>query len=1389
MEKTELEGFCLSPQQRRIWKLQMGSGTYRAQCAVAIKGDLDPSVLKHAALRVISRHDSLRLTFQRCAEMKVPLQTVADTANLIWQEIRHAESASAGQSAPIDDLFEQERSRPFSYEHGPLLHATLISVSANEHVLLIALPALCSDSKSLENLTREIAFAYAAIVNGNELTEEPMQFARVAEWQNDLLEGEDDEETREFWRRQDCLPADFLKLPFETKAPSAREFAPKSINRTVDAALVAKLEKVASTYDASPDIVLHAVWHAVLSKLTGETRIITGNVYDGREYEILQDALGLYAKYLPAESRVDESFHLTEIIRQLKESTQETFDRHESFIWRERATGDDGGYPAAAFEFTSKPANPVAAGVTFSIARQSVCWDRFKIKLSCVHSDADWQIDFYYDDQLMSATEIERLADQYLVALRCTADNPETSIADLNVTSETAAHSLLAEFNQTDAPYPSEKCVHQLIEEQVERTPDAPAVAFESQQLSYRDLNARANQLAHRLQWLGVKAETNVALCVERSVDLIVGLLGIMKAGGTYVPLDPSQPIERLAFMVEETRPHAMVTQSSVAGRFPAFAGSVVNLDTDWEVISRENTQNPASDATSSNLVYVILTSGSTGRPKGVAVEHKQLVNYVTSITERLAVPPGASFAMVSTISADLGNTSIFPSLLTGGCLHILSHERTADPNALADYFSRNPIDVLKIVPSHLEGLLGASFPENVLPRRCLVLGGESSRWQLIERIQNLAPNCRILNHYGPSETTVGVLTHRVSGRDEAEAYQTVPLSLPVANARIYLLDSQMQPSPFWIAGEIYIGGDCVARGYVDRPELTADRFVPDPFSRQPGARLYRTGDKARRLSGGQIEFLGRLDHQVKIRGYRVELGEVEAVLREHPGVKETVVAAREDQSGELRLAAYIVPEARYAAKIEGKPRYQLANGLAVVNQNRGETDYLCHEIFEAQTYFRYGIQLPEEACVFDIGANIGFFSIFVALHRPKARIYTFEPMASTFEVLKLNASLYAPNAKPFQIGISDREKLEAFTFYPRHTMMSGVAEYANPDEEVEVVKRFMKNAQHSGDENMGVLLQNVDNLLDGRFEGEQQQVRLRSLSDVMREEGVTHIDLLKIDVQRAELDVLNGIDEDDWEKIDQISMELHDGEGWETEGRVGQIKAILESHGFKAVAEQDELLEGTDRWSLYAIRNVDNDPDIAERQRQADCRLPEIEIQPRILTSVDLRDFMKDRLPDYMVPPAFILMEELPLTRNGKIDRRALPDPDKAQAESAKPFVAPRTPVEAAACNIFADVLNLEQVGIDDNFFDLGGHSLLVMLAISRMQEVFQIDLPVRTLFEEPTPEGMARQITLAQDQQELTGSSAHAIPRRSRDIDAQLDELGRLTQDEAQALLNVKL
>jgi len=880
-------------------------------------------------------------------------------------------------------------------------------------------------------------------------------------------------------------------------------------------------------------------------------------------------------------------------------------------------------------------------------------------------------------------------------------------------------------------------CLQQLIEAQVDRTPDHVALVFEGQRLTYRELDHRANQLAHRLRGLGVGPDVRVGLFVERSLEMVTGILGILKAGGAYVPIDAAYPPERIAFMLADAGVTSLLTQQSLQARLPSDAPSVLCLDAfDWT--AADGPGRGAARARPDNLAYVIYTSGSTGRPKGVCIEHRNIVNYVLGVSERLRLEAGMKHATVSTIAADLGNTVIFPALATGGSLHVISQQRAEDQALLSEYFRREQIDVLKIVPSHLAALQTGHNPEHVMPRARLILGGEASRLNWIERLRTLSPTCEIYNHYGPTETTVGALTYHVGSQLPTTRSGTLPLGTPLPNTTVSILDAAGQPAPVGEQGELCIGGSGVGRGYLNRPDLTAEKFVADPFNPDSGGRLYRTGDVARYLPDGTVEFCGRIDDQVKLHGYRIELGEIEGMLREHRGIRDAVVRLCEDETGGKRLVGYVVPKRARQALWDCKTLHVLPDGTPVAHLNKNETDYIYHEIFVLQAYLRHGVTIRDGDCIVDAGANIGLFTVFASRLARDLRVFSFEPNPAAFACLKANASAWGTGVKCLPLGLSRENRTADLTFFEGLSLLSGF--YADAATEREVVKNYVFNQQAESLPSEQFAAE-VGAVIDNRLRAKTVTAQLRTLSSFIAEQGLDRIDLLKINVEKSELDVLRGLAPADWPKVRQLVIEVDQRENLEP------ITTMLEGHGFDVLVEQDPLLRKTDLCYVYAIRRSSDGASRLAREQPADGQARAVlPLDGEVLTPATLRAHLKARVPQYMIPSAFVLMDGFPLTSNGKIDRHALPAVSPETLPPARDVGRPLTETEQALAAVWTDLLKVESVGVDDDFFDLGGHSLLAIKAVSRIRDVFQVDVQTRALFENPTLGALARLVADAQ-------------------------------------------
>ena len=1041
MALNKLEGFRLSAQQRYLWSLQQAAGSAPALLLsmISIEGELRPEILERALADVVTRHEILRTTFQRPPGIKTPFQVISEEAQFEWQSHDLSDFNQEDLATKLETCWLTERSRPFDLQCGPLLRARLYRLSREHHTLLISVSALCADSVTVLNLLKEIGTSYELILDGGEFAAEPLQYADFAEWHNELLESPDEhaDEGRNYWQELMAQQVSPLSLPLEKARTTEQTFPSQPVSIDFDANCIANLESLAREHKTSIQVVLFACWQALAWRLTNESQVVIFNLSDGRKLDDLHEAIGAYAEYLPVACRC-ENVSFATLLEAARVALSYTHEWQEYF---DPSSFLEAAKVSVAFDFAEQHAATEHAGIKLSLTRHENRVDQWKLRLSCFRSRGSIRTELLYDPRYFDRETVARYAGYFtrLISRIDTAAN----VGNIDILNQDERRQLLVDINRTALEFSEAKCIHHLFEEQAARTPAAPALVCSDRALTYAELNAHANRLAHLLRRREFAPNTCAAICMDRSAETIIALLAILKAGGAYVPLNPKHPAARLSSQLAQSNVSTLITNGVTPHESIEFDGEVIDLDRDRQLLLTEPEINPSWVNCSADLAYVIYTSGSSGLPKGVAVDHRALVNYTQFILRRLHVTEPLHFATVSTITADLGNTCIFPALVSGGCLHLISYDVAMEPALFSTYVAKRPIDVLKIVPSHLSALLAAEPHGDILPRKYLILGGEALSWELVDRIFETKPAFELINHYGPTETTVGSLTFAVKPHAASSTHSlTAAIGQPIDNTQVYILDPQLNVVPIGVSGQLHIGGAGLSWGYLNQPMETAARFVPNPFSNEPGARLYRTGDMARYLPDQNIEFLGRIDDQVKVRGFRVELREIEVALLKHDKVREAVVIAAAGTREKQRLVGYVV----------------------------------------------------------------------------------------------------ASGSKP------------------------------------------------------------------------------------------------------------PGVDE--------------------------------------------------------------------------------------------LRNFLGQLLPEYMIPAHFIFFKTLPLTANGKIDRARLPTPEDARPDLEQVFVAPRTAVEKQLVGIWVEFLKFDEVGVYDNFFELGGHSLLATQVVSRIRKTFNCDMFLRTLFESPTIAQLAAQI-----------------------------------------------
>jgi amino acid adenylation domain-containing protein len=909
-KETVIQGYRISPQQKRLWLLQQSTKSlaFRSQVAILIEGQTDTMALKQALKIVIARNEILRTTFHRPYGLTVPIQVIASGET--WSNSEHdlCDLEREQQREQIQAILLKDARAPLHYEGGFLGFISFIRLSAHELLLGITLPSLCADSIALVNIVREFVDSYAALASSEQLPEATVQYVSASEWVNDLIESEDYEVGKEFWAKRIPRGLSDVALPFARDRSIGEAFEPECIGTVISSNETLKTQAVASRSGGSMRAFLLACWSVLLARLTGQMRSLIGVMFDGRNDEMMSSSLGLFARYLPIQPILDDSMRFTDLSRQMYGAINEIEGWQDWFTWDqiEGLAFDeiDNLFFPLCFDYEEHPEDSYhVAGTTFKISSRHACVDRFELRLRCVLSGENIAVNIYYNASLYANAEIALLLGRFLALIRNSCSDPESPISDLNLLTERERERLLVDFNTARTDVQHGCCIHQLFEEQVERTPDAIAVAYGDGCLTYADLNRRANQLSRLLCREGVKGEDLVPICLDRSMEMVMSLIGVMKAGAAYVPIDPGYPLERLAFMLEDTKSQLLVTQSKFVKDLPAKKVKHICLDADWDGICAEDDRNLHNRGLPNGLAYMIYTSGSTGKPKGVMVEHRSPISLLAALGH--AIQAGISGPrLVASLNAPIAfdaSVQQLVLLLQGHTLRIIPQDIRTDGESLLAYLVATAVDVFDCTPSQLEILLRAGLVDGDLPTPAILLvAGEAIErgvWETLAR----AHRPRFYNIYGPTECSVDATFCLVNGSTDRPN-----IGKPLANYRTYLLDSQMRPVPVGAKGELYIGGSGVARGYLRQSQLTAERFTPDPYSID-GARLYKTGDIGRYMLDGRIEFLGRTDGQVKIRGHRIELGEIESSLAEHPLLRQCIVVVREDQPGDKRIVAYVV--------------------------------------------------------------------------------------------------------------------------------------------------------------------------------------------------------------------------------------------------------------------------------------------------------------------------------------------------------------------------------------------------------------------------------------------------------------------------------------------------
>ena len=932
--RSDLEQIPLSFAQQRMWVLdQMDPGTYinNVSRALSLSGPLDVAALERSLDEILRRHDALRTTFPLIDGNPVQVIAPHQARPLPVVDLRDVQECERRDRARR--LAMDEFRRTFDLSGGPLLRAALLRLEEKEHVLLVTMHHIVSDGWSMGVLFREMALLYEAFSGGkpSSLTELSIQYADFSQWQRRWLQGEVLERQLSYWKRQLEGELPVLELPTDRPRPPVQTYNGAACSLMLPRELSESLKALSRKEEVTLFMILLAAYQVLLHRYSGKDDILVGTPIANRNHPGIEGLIGLFVNTLVLRTDLSGAPGFLELLGRIRETALGAYEHQdlpfEKLVEEMRPERDVSRTPMfqTMFQLRNIPKKtPHFPGLEFHDFDVPVQTANFDLSVDITEEDEGLFCLFEYNTDMFDHDTVRRMLGHYQTLLAGIAADPERKVSMLPLLTDPERNQVLVEWNDTQSDFPEDRCVHQLFEAQVERTPAAVAVWFAGKASTYRDLNARANRLAGHLKERGVGPDVMVGICMERSMEMLVGILGVLKAGGAYVPLDPRSPKDRLGFMLEDIRTPVLLTQEKLLGALPSKCPEVVCVDSEWDVLARQSEENPVGGARPENLAYVIYTSGSTGTPKGVMISHRALCNNIVWAQGMYRISPSDSVLQVASFCFDASVSEIFLPLLSGAKLVMALPRMQYDGKELLKLVAEQEVTTVQLVPPLLRVLLEEKGFRNCHGLRRVICGGETMPVDLQDRFFETVP-AELYNIYGPTETTIDA-TYWVCRRGEGR--RNVPIGRPIANFQAYVLDRNLQPVPVGVPGELCIGGAGLARGYLNSPDLTEEKFIPNPFCGETGGRIYRTGDLVRYLPDGNIEYLDRIDNQVKIRGYRVELGEIEAALRAHPKVDDAVVLVKGDGDDGKRLVAYLVPKGRSASPPDGEVREYLKMNL-----------------------------------------------------------------------------------------------------------------------------------------------------------------------------------------------------------------------------------------------------------------------------------------------------------------------------------------------------------------------------------------------------------------------------------------------------------------------------
>ena len=856
----------LSFAQERLWFLDQLEGqnaTYNIPGMLRITGNLQVTALEQALREIVNRHEVLRTNFKSVNGTPIQVIDSLKTFTLTIEDWQHLNKTEAD----IQLFVQKETGKTFDLATDILFRATLLQLSNHEFLLLATMHHIISDGWSIGIFVEELSHLYQSYIQEKYpvLPKLPIQYADFAVWQREWLSGEILETQINYWKQQLANAPALLQIPTDRPRPAVMTNGGKTHRFTINSELTQQLQKLSRETGATLFMTLLAGFAILLNRYSHQKDILVGSPIANRNRAEIESLIGCFVNTLVLRTKFADNPRFQELLNQVKEVTLSAYSHQDvpfeqvvEVLKPERSLSHSPLFQVMFILQNAPMENLELPGVNIKVFSSDIVQAKFDLTLSMMETEKGLTASWDYNSDLFNDRTITVMAGHFQNILTAIVTNPQIQINQIPLLTAAEKQQILTAWNQTEIAYPEEKCIHQLFEKQVEKTPNAIAVIYENQQLTYRELNQKANQLANYLKTLGIKPETLVGICIERSLEMVIGLLGILKAGGAYVPIDPNYPAERIAYMLSDANVPILLSQKSLLSSLAENQTQIISLDQDWEIINQQNQENPESGVKAENLAYIIYTSGSTGKPKGVQIQHLGLVNFLVSMSQQPGITATDTLNAVTTICFDIAGLELYLPLIVGAKVIVVSREIATDGNRLLSQIKESGVTVMQATPATWQMLLSAGLSEEKLKIKILC-GGEALTTKLANQL--LATGAEVWNVYEPTETTIWSTASQVEKTD-SEAEGIIPIGYPIANTQIYILDSYLQPVPIGVAGELHIGGAGLARGYLNRPELTAEKFIESPFLAD--TKLYKTGDLAKYLAKGQIEYLGRIDNQVR---------------------------------------------------------------------------------------------------------------------------------------------------------------------------------------------------------------------------------------------------------------------------------------------------------------------------------------------------------------------------------------------------------------------------------------------------------------------------------------------------------------------------------------------